>query len=152
MNNREFMTALKSGYSASQLPDAAGERQYKAYLSSCRYSPVQLSKLLSQVLKQCEYFPNIAQLVRCANECGLHSGEKPREPNWRIWYMDGYCYARREGYLQHERSIDRHARWQQEACSPQEGQAIYRQAYNDYCGERELIGEAVIDDHLWDTL
>ena len=133
MNSREFADHLCDTYHS--LPDQMQptSEQLAAILKcvqGLRLDGKQMELLYDQVLKDCKYFPQVAEVYSAAASLNLIRKFSQPQIAWETWVDErGRTWAKKKGYIQPESAADEMERWCREECSVEEGKEIFNEAF-----------------------
>ncbi len=130
MTTAQLLEGLKSNYHPSLHPNDQALKDMKRVLKTLNYGPVQTSNLYDELLKHCEYFPKVADIIANAKGICLPLTAKKPEMVWGSFEWNGKPYARRMGILQVEDEQARDKRMVSEAVSYDNGGKVwYHEAF-----------------------
>lgn len=126
MNSKEFITGLKANWPVSLHPTEYSEKDLIRTLRTLHYNPNQLQKIYDEVLKECEYFPKIHDIIRAANKFCFPTSEKKSlpDPVFKYFEKDGYSYAKKIENRYPETREEEQERWNKEAISVDEARRL----------------------------
>lgn len=98
MNVKDFIESLKSNYQQSLWPSEQGQKDLTRILIGKRYSSIQLERIKDKCLVECDFFPKISEIIKCAGELGISESRQTieeRECHWVTFKLNGYWKAMR---------------------------------------------------------
>ena len=130
MNAREFMECLCANYAEALHPTTQAQTDMLRMVISLKLTGDQLQRVYDGCLRDCEFFPKVADIYTQASHLGLVRKVTSPEPAWETWRdKEGRTWARKLGEALFESKEELHERWKREACDPKEGAEAFREAY-----------------------
>lgn len=140
MNSKGVIDGLKANYPAGLHPSEQQQRDMMRTMKALKYGPVELQKLYDELLRRCEFFPKVADIISCASAIALPLRPKTRERVWNCVEVDGRQYAIDKGFMEWESAEAREERWMKAKDSmywKDGGREYYQQGFFEATGHLE---------------